>query len=217
MVIAIIGILASILLPVIKNITEVANASKCKMLFKNQGTAFIAYANENDGWIATTLYADANSTRQAMLEYLNKGSTAGKNDDGLHLPDRCQEERIPTPRWLGLDVDQQHFFLRGLARDAKYRQRCGVPGRQPLPIRYGNSGSARSRRPALTLAAADSSQDTPIDAVGTGGVGTGTVHATMAAYWRQGQLADGDGSVREMASGEGEGQTNTSIWVTMLP
>ncbi len=57
-VIAIIGILAAILIPVVSSVRESARGSKCVSNMRQIGNAILLYANDNDGRILASRYED---------------------------------------------------------------------------------------------------------------------------------------------------------------
>lgn len=94
-VIAIIGILAAILLPVVASVRESAKAAKCQSNIRQSAMAILAHANENDGRFLRNNFVDPNGPWGSGRVYWGRALAAsGYVDDPRVL--FCPLERIES-------------------------------------------------------------------------------------------------------------------------
>lgn len=83
-VIAIIGILAAILIPVVGAARERARSSKCVSNLRSTSTAFISHILENDGRLRT--FTGGSNTRWLWTRELRDQGYFGRNSESLQCP-----------------------------------------------------------------------------------------------------------------------------------
>lgn len=123
-VISIIAILASLLLPALKNARDRAKQIQCLSNFKQTGIAFGMYINDNDGWLAPRFISDSSGTRtwyrNFIPEYM-KGdylfgqiTTSGRNPYACPAVPDCaasEDSYAPAPQYEHCTVGYNHCLM----------------------------------------------------------------------------------------------------------
>ena len=100
-VIAIIAILASLLLPALKNAREAARRTACASNLRQQGFAFVMYADDHEGYLPYNGYPSGNDS----VQWKHYGGDTGDQGTMYNIPSMQRENRP-----LNLYVDDMMVF-----------------------------------------------------------------------------------------------------------